>query len=123
MNTIKYINRVFFIVLSLFLMVGCDDTETSLQLDGDTWLKTLKLDEFQGVIDNSNKTVLVEVPVEGAQASMQVGEMVNFSFPQTIKVTNGDAFMEYTITVKHHEAKITSFKLNDIYKRHIYGYY
>lgn len=130
MNTIKYINRVFFIVLSLFLMVGCDDTETSLQLNGDTWLKTLKLDEFQGVIDNSNKTVLVEVPVnydtdameisavevsEGAQASMQVGEMVDFSFPQTIKVTNGDAFMEYTITVKHHEAKITSFKLNDVY--------
>lgn len=119
MNTIKYINKVFFIVLSLFLMVGCDDTETSLQLSGDTWLKTLKLDEFQGVIDNSNKTVLVEVPVnydtdameitavevsEGAQASMQVGEMVDFSFPQTIKVTNGDAFMEYTITVKHHEA-------------------
>lgn len=130
MNAIKYINKVFFIVLSLFLMVGCDDTETSLRLSGDTWLKTFKLDNFQGVIDNSNKTVLVEVPVnydtdamevtavevsEGAEVSMQVGEVVDFSFPQTVKVTNGDAFLEYTVTVKHHEAKILSFKLNDLY--------
>ena len=32
---------------------------------------------------------------EGAEASMKVGDVVNFSFPQTIKVTNGDAFLEY----------------------------
>lgn len=130
MNTIKHINQVLFIALSLIFLVGCSDSEPSLQLSGDTWLKTLMLDEFQGEIDNSTKTVLVEVPVdydtdamkvtaievsEGAEASMQVGEIVNFSFPQTVKVVNGDALLEYTIIVKHHEAKITSFKLNDTY--------
>lgn len=130
MNTIKHINKVLFIVLSLILMVGCDDNEASLQLGGDTWLNTLKVEEFQGVIDNSSKTVVVEVPVnynteamkitelevsEGAEASMKVGDVVDFSFPQVIKVTNGDAFLEYTISVKHHEAKIISFKLNDSY--------
>lgn len=31
MNTIKHINKVLFIVLSLVLMVGCDESE-SLQL-------------------------------------------------------------------------------------------
>ena len=129
MNTIKHINKVLFIVLSLVLMVGCDESE-SLQLNGDTWLKILKVDDYQGVIENSTKTVVIEVPVtyntdamkiteievsDGAEASMKVGDVVNFSFPQTIKVTNGDAFFEYTVTVKHDEAKITSFKLNDNY--------
>lgn len=58
MNTIKHINKVLFIVLSLILMVGCDDNEASLQLGGDTWLNTLKVEEFQGVIDNSSKQLL-----------------------------------------------------------------
>lgn len=132
MNAIKqHINQVFFIVLSLIFMIGCDGNTASLQLSGDTWLKSLKIDDFQGIIDNSNKTVVIEVPVsynteamkitameisEGAEASMKVGDVVNFSFPQTIKVTNGDAFLEYTVTVKHEEAKISSFKLNGSYE-------
>ncbi len=130
MNAIKHINRVLFILLSLIFIVGCDDNASDLQLSGDTWLKTLKLDEYQGIIDNSNKTVVVGVPVDyntdamkvtaievsdGAEASMKVGDVANFSFPQTIKVTRGDAFLDYTVTVKHDEAKITSFKLNNEY--------
>lgn len=130
MNAIKHINTVFFIVLSLIFMIGCDDNEPSLQLNGDTWLKALKIDDFQGVIDNSKKTVVFGVPVdynveamkitgielpEGAESTMKEGDVVNFTFPQTLKVTNGDAFLEYTVTVKRDEAKITSFKLNDSY--------
>ena len=130
MNAIKYINKVLFILLSLIFIVGCDDNTSDLQLSGDTWLKTLKLDEYQGIIDNSNKTVVVGVPVdyntdamkvtaievsEGAEASMKVGDIANFSFPQTIRVSSGDAFLDYTVTVKHDEAKITSFKLNNEY--------
>ena len=131
MNAIKYINKVFFILLSLAFVAGCDDDNTSdLQLNGRTWLNTLQLDEYQGVIDNSTKTVVVGVPVDyntdamkvtaievsdGAEASMKVGDIANFSFPQTIKVTNGDAYLDYTVTVKHDEARITSFKLNNEY--------
>lgn len=112
-------------------VAGCDDDNTSdLQLNGQTWLNTLQLDEYQGVIDNSTKTVVVGVPVDyntdamkvtaievsdGAEASMKVGDIANFSFPQTIKVTNGDAYLDYTVTVKHDEARITSFKLNNEY--------
>lgn len=114
MNAIKYINKVLFILLSLIFIVGCDDNTSDLQLSGDTWLKTLKLDEYQGIIDNSNKTVVVGVPVdyntdamkvtaievsEGAEASMKVGDIANFSFPQTIRVSSGDAFLDYTVTV------------------------
>ena len=58
MNAIKYINKVFFILLSLAFVAGCDDDNTSdLQLNGQTWLNTLQLDEYQGVIDNSTKTI------------------------------------------------------------------
>lgn len=131
MNAVKHINNILFVVLSMIFIVGCGDDNTSdLQLGGQTWLKALQLDEFQGVVDNSNKTVVVGVPVtydtgtmtvtgievsEGAEASMKVGDVVNFSFPQTITVTNGDAFLNYTVTVKHDEARITSFKLNNSY--------
>lgn len=131
MNAIKHINKVLLIVLSLVFMVGCDDDNTSdLQLDGQTWLKELRLDDFQGVIDNTTKTVVVGIPVgyntdamevtaievsEGAEASMKVGDVANFSFPQSIKVTNGSAFLDYTVTVKHDEARILSFKLNNNY--------
>lgn len=130
MNAIKHINKILFIVLSLAFLMGCDDNESNLQLSGDTWLKSLVIDDFQGVIDNGDKTVVVSVPVtydtdamkitaievsEGAEASMRVGDVVNFSFPQTITVTNGDAHLEYTVTVKRDEAKIISFKLNDTY--------
>ena len=130
MNAIKYINKVFFILLSLAFVAGCDDDNTSdLQLNGQTWLNALQLDEYQGVIDNSTKTVVVGVPVDyntdamkvtaievsdAAEASMKVGDIANFSFPQTIKVTNGDAYLDYTVTVKHDEARITSLSLNKL---------
>lgn len=60
------------------------------------------------------KVTAIEVS-DGAEASMKVGDIANFSFPQTIKVTNGDAYLDYTVTVKHDEARITSFKLNNEY--------
>ena len=60
MNAIKYINKVFFILLSLAFIAGCDDDNTSdLQLNGQTWLNSLQLEEYQGIIDNSTKTVVV----------------------------------------------------------------
>ena len=43
------------------------------------------------------KVTAIEVS-DGAEASMKVGDIANFSFPQTIKVTNGDAYLDYTVT-------------------------
>lgn len=130
MNAIKHISRILCIFLSLIVITACSDDESKLKLDGQTWLKALRVDEYQAKIDNVNKSVVVGVPVaydtdameiteievsEGAEASMKIGDVVNFSFPQTITVVNGDAFLDYTVTVKHDEAKITSFKLNNSY--------
>ena len=126
------INRLALGTMLLLAAAGCSDDNTSdLRLDGDAWLTGITLDnQYSGTIDRSNKTVTVAVPEaystdamtvsvievsEGATASAKVGDVLNLSYPQAIKVTNGDVYMNYTINVKHDEAKILSFKLNDAY--------
>lgn len=116
----------------LFALPGCSDDNTSdLQLDGDTWLTSLQLDsQYSGIIDRVNKSVTIGVPEsyntdamkvttietsEGAEASVKTGDVLNFSFPQVIKITNGDVYLNFTVKIKRDEAKILSFKLNDAY--------
>ena len=102
------LNKLNLLVLGTVLLLtfpGCSDDNTSdLKLDGDTWLTALELnDTYTGVIDRTNKTVTVAVPEvydtdamkvtgievsEGAEASVKAGDVLNFSFPQVIKVTN-----------------------------------
>lgn len=119
------------VLLALFLIVmsGCDKNDkSSLSLDGDTYIEKIVLDEqYEGIIDNESASITIGVPYaydtkamivsqlilsEGAEASIKEGDKVNFSFSQSVRVTNGDAFFDYAINVKHDEAKILSFKLN-----------
>ena len=124
------LNKLNLLVLGIVLLLafpGCSDDNTSdLKLDGDTWLTALELnDAYTGVIDRTNKTVTIAVPEvydtdamkvtgievsEGAEASVKAGDVLNFSFPQVIKVTNGNVFLDYTVNIKHDEARILSFK-------------
>ena len=115
----------------LIAVSGCsDDNKSNLLLNGDTWITTFELDNYAGVIDRSNKTITVALPEvyateamtvtaleasTGAALSIKAGDVLNLSVPQMIKVTNGDVYLEYTINIKHDEARILSFKLNDTY--------
>lgn len=129
-----YINKLYLLCLTLFLFVmsACDNKDDSnLSLQWDTFINKIVLDdEYEGVIDNVNASIAVEVPFdystksmtvsqlelsEGADATVKVGDKLNFSLPQSIRVTNGDAFFDYLINVKNHEAKILSLTLNNIY--------
>lgn len=128
---ITQIAVLLFVMAASIAMAGCDGNNASdLRLSGDAWLTSIELDGYAGIIDNASKTVTVGVPEtydtdameitaietsEGAEASMKVGDVVDFSYPQSVKVTNGDAFLDYTIMVKHDEARIVSFRLNDSY--------
>ena len=119
---------MLFAVAAVFAVAGCDDDNTSdLRLDGDAWLTSFSLDGYEGIIDNTGKTVTVEVPEtydtramevtaltasEGASTSMNVGDVADFSLPQSVRVVNGDAYFEYTVNVVHDAARITSFKAN-----------
>lgn len=124
--------RLFFLATVLLAAVaGCNDDNTSdLRLDGDTWLESLTLDEYEGVIDNAAMTVVVGVPETydasamtvtgitasaGAETSMNVGDVLNFTYPQSLTVRNGDAYLDYTVTVQRDAASITSFVLNGNY--------
>lgn len=115
----------------LTALSGCgDDNRSALQLDGDTWITAFELDQYAGVIDRASKTITVALPEtydtdamtvtaievsEGAEASVKAGDVLNFSCTQMIKVTNGNTYLDYTVAIKHDEAKILSFKLNDTY--------
>ena len=125
---IKQIAAMLFAVVTVLAVAGCDDDNTSdLRLDGDTWLTSFALDGYEGIIDNTAKTVKVGVPEiydaramevtaitasEGAVTSMNVGDVADFSLPQSITVVNGDAYFDYTVSVVHDAARITSFKAN-----------
>lgn len=129
------LNKITLLLLAstiIFITSRCSDDNTSnLHLDGDTWISSFTLDNnYSGVIDRAAKTITIRVPEiydtkamtitsieisDGAKASLNVGDVVNFSFPKVIKITNCDVYMDYTILIKHDEAKILSFKLNDTY--------
>lgn len=130
-SKIKRISLLLWSIALLAAISGCSDNNLSnLQLNGDTWITTFELDRYAGVIDRTNKTITVALPEtyntdamtvtaievsEGADASVKTGDVLNFSCTQMVKVTNGDTHLDYTVVIKHDEAKILSFKLNDTY--------
>lgn len=131
MKAIYKLTNLCLAVLMLAGLAGCNDDNTSdLRLDGDAWLTALQLDGYEGVIDNTEMTVTVGVPEtydtssmtvtaisasEGATTSVNAGDVLNFSYPQAITVVSGDAYLDYTVTVKRDEALITAFTLNGSY--------
>lgn len=130
----KTILKNTYLLLMTALTIGftacSDDNCSDMQLDGDTWITAISMDEYAGTIDRTDKTVVIPVPEtynvsamkltslqlsEGATGSMEPGDIMDMNFPQVLRVMNGDVFLDYTLTVKHDEAKILSFKLNDTY--------
>ncbi len=52
---------------------------------------------------------------DGAESDLHVGDKANLTNPQVIHVTHGDVYLNWTIVVKHDEAKIKSFVINGTY--------
>lgn len=122
-------------VLAVFAVASattaCSDDNTSdLQLTGDCSVQSLVLDQYEGTVDLASRTVTVRVPEtyntdemsvtklelsEGATADLAVGDKLNMSVAHSMRVTNGDVFLDWTIKAMRDEAKILSFKLNGTY--------
>lgn len=133
MKTIYHKLNILFLGALLALMTAsCSEDNTSdLRLEGDTWLTSIVFDgQFEGTIDRSTLSVTVAIPqdyatdkmevtaievAEGAEATLKVGDLLDMSVPQVVRVTNGDVFLDFTINVKHDTAQLLSFKLNDTY--------
>lgn len=122
-------------VLAVFAVASattaCSDDNTSdLQLTGNCTVQSLALDQYEGTVNLASRTVTVRVPEtyntdemsvaklelsEGATADLAVGDKLNMSVAHSMRVTNGDVFVDWTIKAMRDEAKILSFKLNGIY--------
>lgn len=131
MKIIKTIANISLTLLLIFIFSACSDNQVSdLKLDGNCAVTALKLDNYVGKIDSTKHIIEVRVPEsydasamritqlslsDGANGSIAEGEVLNLNSPRVIHVTNGDVFLDWTIYVKHDEAKIKSFKINNIY--------
>ena len=133
MKTIKSLKTylsLFLIPCSLFL-ASCDKKANDFDLTGDCDVLSITMDEnYAGIVDKKAKTIVVAIPEtydehamtitelslsQGATANRKVGDKLNMTTPQLIRVTNGDVYLDYTLSVKHDEAKILSFVINGQY--------
>lgn len=131
MKMMKYISNAICIILLSIAFTACSDSNVSdLQLNGDCMPTAFSVDKYDGTFDLAKRAIEVRVPQnydasamtvtslvlsEGAESSVTLGEKLNLTTPRVIRVTNGDVFLDWTVTVKQDEAKITSFKINDLY--------
>lgn len=127
----KYFNLTM-IVLSaccLFLTACDDDDRESLDFSQDVSIHEFMINGVQGTIDNENMTVKVMLPpkseVTSLAPSVKVaddatiapagGESQNFSGSVEYRVTNGNLFNIYKVSVEVLNARITRFLLNGRY--------
>lgn len=123
--------KILFMLMAILALTACsDDNVSDLNLSGSCSITELALDNYDGSIDKTTRTIIVRVPEtydisqmsvtklslsDGAKSNVNVNDQLNMSAPQTVHVTNGDVYLDWTIKAKRDEAKITSFKLNDTY--------
>ena len=127
----KAIYKIAALCLCLVAAVGCQKQDNPFNVDGDCRIDSLVLDDiYPGVVDHASATVTVAVPEvhddhlmtlstlrvsAGAKAVPGQGAQVNMTSPIVIHVENGNVYRDYKVRVKHDEARILSFMLNELY--------
>ena len=131
----KMKTNVFSIMLcSLALMLGlsaCDKRAAEpFDLDGDCMVTALALDDYEGKIDLTSRSIVVRIPEiyttssmtltkfalsEGASCNVKAGDKLNMDAAKQLRVTNGDALIDWTLSVLHDQAKILHFMIDGIY--------
>lgn len=123
--------KILFMLMAILALTACsDDNVSDLNLSGSCSITELALDNYDGAIDKTTRTITVRVPEtydisrmsvtklslsDGAKSNVNVKDQLNMSTPQAVHVTNGDVYLYWTIKAQRDEAKITSFKINDTY--------
>lgn len=112
------------------LATGCDSNDmdgSSLDMTGGCFITSFSISGQAGEIDNVAKTVTVWMEPgtdvtalkpeftlsEGAASDIQPGSTVDFTMPVVLKITNGNTYIDYTVTVKVFEASVLSLWLTD----------
>lgn len=123
--------KILFMLMAILALTACsDDNVSDLNLSGSCSITELALDNYDGSIDKTTRTIIVRVPEtydisqmsvtklslsDGAKSNVNVNDQLNMSAPQAVHVTNGEVYLDWTIKAQRDEAKISSFKLNDTY--------
>lgn len=123
--------KILFMLMAILALTACsDDNVSDLNLSGSCSITELALDNYDGSIDKTTRTIIVRVPEtydisqmsvtklslsDGAKSNVNVNDQLNMSAPQAVHVTNGEVYLDWTIKAQRDEAKITSFKINDTY--------
>ncbi|MDO4757395.1 MAG: hypothetical protein Q4A54_13680, partial [Parabacteroides sp.] len=131
MVIMKISYNIIGILVAFLCLISCNERNVSdLQLDGDCLVTSFAVDGYEGDIDKSNKNIIVRLPENynltelevtslglsaGADCTIDNSDVLNLSVPRTMRVTNGDVFMDWTIIVRLDEAKIKWFKINNLY--------
>ena len=105
-----------------FATTACSDENTSdLLLNGDCNVTSLALDQYEGTVDATSRTVTVRVPETydisemtltklemsaGAVANLATGDKLNMTVAHAMRVKNDDVFLDWTIKAVRDEAKI-----------------
>ncbi len=123
--------KILFVFMAILAMTACnDDNVSDLNLTGSCSVTDFALDNYEGTIDKTTRTITVRVPEtydvsqmsvtklnlgDGAKSNVNVNDKLNLSAPQTLHVTNGDVYLDWTVKAQRDEAKISSFKINGTY--------
>ena len=126
--------KIFNIIGVICMLCGfaacSDDNVSDLQLSGDCMVEAFALDNYQGNIDLASRSIVVRLPEvyetsamkvtqlslsNGSACNVQQGETLNMDAAKVLHVTNGDVYLDWTVSVLHDEARITQFVINDIY--------
>ena len=127
MNT-DILKSIFRAVLPGMLLVSgsCTEEDAGLNLNGSVEVLAFSLDEYPGTVDMKAGTITVALPAEydtgamqvtelevaeGAEASLSVGDVIDFTLERSMRVTNADVYMDYNIILRHDEARIISFSI------------
>ena len=126
-----YILNIIGLICLVCGFTACsDDNVSDLRLNGDCMIEALALDGYEGTVDLASRSIVVRLPEvyetsamrvttlkisEGASCNISQGDLLNMDAAKVLHVSNGDAFLDWTVRVLHDEARITSFVINDIY--------
>ena len=125
------ITQIVMAFATLVAITACSESNVSdLQLGGDCNVQAIALDKYEGTTHLPTRSITVRVPQSydvsnmelttlqlsaGATANIKQGDHLDFTTPRTMRVRNADVYEDWTISVRRDEAKITSFKINDLY--------
>lgn len=101
--------KILFMLMAILPLTACsDDNVSDLNLSGSCSITELALDNYDGAIDKTTRTITVRVPEtydisqmsvtklslsDGAKSNVNVNDQLNMSAPQAVHVTNGDVYL------------------------------